>query len=134
MRELETEFSQTKGCIKGKLSIAVVSTAKYFIPGILGEFHQKYPRIDITPKVKNREEILKRVNKNHDELVIPAPPAHPLSKNKKISFHDLKNEPFMVRELGSGTRMVMELGSSSAIKQAVMAGFGLSLLFKISLE
>ncbi len=85
----------------------------------------------------------------HDSLVVAAPINHPLAKKKHISFSELKVFPFILRETGSGTRMVMEkqfkkhrmqpiismeLGSNSAIKQAIIAGFGLSLVSKASIE
>ncbi len=171
LSDLEMEFSHMQDCLKGRLSVAVVSTAKYFMPGLLGKFHRQYPHVEISLKVTNRGEVLERLQNNsddlvimsqlpekmpivaqkiyEDELVIPAVPEHPLAKKKKISLNELKNEPVIIREVGSGTRMVMEhlfrkkrlkpnivmeLGSSSAIKQAVIAGFGLSILSKMSLE
>lgn len=168
---LEMEFAQMQDCLKGRFSVAVVSTAKYFMPRLLGEFHRQYPHIEISLKVTNRGEVLERLQNNRDdlvimsqlpekipivaekflddELVIPAPPDHPLVKKKNIALSELKNEPFILREPGSGTRIVMEqlfkknrlkpaiimeLGSGSAIKQAVIAGFGFSVLSKMSLE
>ncbi len=170
-KHLDIEISQLKGFAKGELKIAIVSTAKYFIPKILGEFHQKYPQVEIKLVVSNREEIIKRLKENlddlvvlsqlpkkmsitaekflEDSLVVPAPLTHPMAKRKNISFKELAQEPFIIREPGSGTRMVMErlfekyhitpnlimeLGSSSAVKQAVMAGFGLSIISKMSIE
>lgn len=168
---LEAEISQLKGFVKGELKIAVVSTAKYFIPKLLGNFHKKYPHVDIKLIVSNREKIIQRLQENKDDLVvlsqlpknmnitahqfledslvIPAPPEHPLIKRKNISFKDLATEPFITRETGSGTRMVMEklfekyhinpkiimeLGSSTSVTQAVIAGFGLSIISKMSIE
>lgn len=82
-------------------------------------------------------------------IVIAAPPNHPLAKKKNIELKDLVNERFLSREQGSGTRQVfdrmmekeglntepyMELGSSEAIKQAVMAGLGVAVLSLYSLK
>ena len=76
-------------------------------------------------------------------LAIIAPPNHPLANKKNITLKDLSKERFISREAGSGTRLVfdrmleeeglkiepyMELGSSEAIKQAVMAGLGIAIL------
>lgn len=84
---------------------------------------------------------------NH--LVVIAPSVHPWAKRKRISFAELAREPFLVREQGSGTRMTlerifrergaelkirMELGSSEAIKQAVVGGLGLALLSRSTLD
>lgn len=76
-------------------------------------------------------------------LVIVAPKGHPLSKKKNIPLSVIAEERFISREKGSGTRACrnrlfeennlkantyMELGSAEAIKQAVMAGLGISVL------
>lgn len=77
----------------------------------------------------------------NNELVVIAPTNHPLVGKKDISLRKLTNERFLVRESGSGTQQAvnreferkcvqinpyMELGSSEAITQGVMAGLGLS--------
>jgi DNA-binding transcriptional LysR family regulator len=171
LRNLDTEISELKGFIKGELKIAVVSTAKYFIPQLLGDFHHKYPHVEIKLVVSNREEVIKRLKENKDDLVVlsqlpkkmnimahqfledflvvPATLNHPLLKRKNLSFKELASETFINREPGSGTRMVMEklfekyqinpkiimeLGSSTAVTQAVIAGFGLSIISKMSIE
>lgn len=79
------------------------------------------------------------------ELVVVAPPQHALSKKRDIPVEALANERFLMREKGSGTRVscedrfaqdgihiepYMEMGSTEAIKQAVMAGLGISILPK----
>jgi DNA-binding transcriptional LysR family regulator len=76
-------------------------------------------------------------------LVMVAPPDHPLVGETRIDPERLSRETFLLREAGSGTRMAMEqffserglslkggmeLGSNETIKQAVMAGMGLSVL------
>jgi DNA-binding transcriptional LysR family regulator len=76
-------------------------------------------------------------------LGIVAPPDHPLAKKKNIELKELMHERILEREIGSGTRSVfdnmmekeglkvepyMELGSSEAIKQAVMAGLGIAVM------
>ncbi len=171
LKNLDSEISQLKGFLKGELKIAVVSTAKYFIPRLLGEFHDKYPHVEIKLTVNNREEVIKRLQQNiddvvilsqlpkkinimkyqflEDSLVIAAPLNHHLAKSKKVSFKELASESFIMREAGSGTRMVMEklldkykinpkiameLGSSTAVTQAIIAGFGLSIISKMSIE
>ena len=84
-----------------------------------------------------------------NELVVVANIGHPLAKCKNITLEQLLNERFLVREPGSGTRLAierlfseqnleikpyMELGSSEAIKQAVMAGLGISVLSRHNLR
>ncbi|WP_028486811.1 LysR family transcriptional regulator [Thiomicrorhabdus chilensis] len=80
-----------------------------------------------------------------NELVVAAPAKHRLSKEKRIPISEIATERFLMREKGSGIRMsvedrfaengiiiepYMELGSTESIKQAVMAGLGISVLPK----
>lgn len=82
-------------------------------------------------------------------LVVIAPIDHPLAREKTISLQALKEESWVLREPGSATRMAtdrlfqkhdfcsrtrMELNSNEAIKQAVIAGIGLSVVSLHSLR
>jgi DNA-binding transcriptional LysR family regulator len=75
--------------------------------------------------------------------VFVAPPGHELSRDTPVAAAELEAFPFIVREPGSGTRkhmqdffdahhiaptVAMEMHSNESIKQAVMAGMGLSFL------
>jgi DNA-binding transcriptional LysR family regulator len=82
----------------------------------------------------------------HDELVFICPPSHPFAKKGAITPQDIVTLPFLCREEGSGTREVineylednkvsphelnlcMEFGSPEAIKSAVEAGLGVSVV------
>jgi LysR family transcriptional regulator, low CO2-responsive transcriptional regulator len=166
----EQEVHGVKGLTQGKLKVAVVSTAKYFIPRILGSFCAKYPQIDISLEVLNRDGVVKRLEENLDDLYIMSQPPlhieiedevfmpnpllliaskqHVLAKKKIVDLSLLKNEKFIFREKGSGTRMAtdshfkklklkpsirLELGSNEAIKQATIGGLGIAVLSKHSL-
>jgi DNA-binding transcriptional LysR family regulator len=76
-------------------------------------------------------------------LVLVAPPSHPLAGKRRIDPARLRQEPFILREPGSGTRLTMErffaeqgfnatnrleVGSNEAIKQTVAGGLGLAVL------
>src|SRR5664280_111334 len=82
-----------------------------------------------------------------DRLILAVPKLHPWRKKKSITLPELLNEPFVIREKGSATRELFEsclkesksislsqfnicgeLGSSEAIKEAVIAGFGVSVI------
>ena len=166
----EQQADGLKGLTRGQLKVAIVSTAKYFIPRVLGSFCTKYPEIEISLEVLNRDGVVKRLEENLDDLcimsrpplnleivdeifmpnplVLIAPKEHVLAKKRKIELLALKNEKFIVREKGSGTRMAtdahfkklkfrpdvrLELGSNEAIKQSVIGGLGLAVLSKYSL-
>lgn len=81
-------------------------------------------------------------------LVVVAPPDHPLAGKQRIPLERLAGEPWLMREQGSGTRKAlermfaehglkprirMELGANEAIKQAILAGLGISVLSRHSL-
>jgi DNA-binding transcriptional LysR family regulator len=87
---------------------------------------------------------------DHPHVII-APPDHPLARRRQVTIEALAQERFLVREAGSGTRTAMErffqergisvrvgmeMPSNETIKQAVMAGLGLSFisLHTIALE
>lgn len=163
--QFEMKVADLKGLKQGQLRLAVITTAKYFIPRLLGPFCQLYPGIDISLQVTNHERILERMSSNLDDLyimsqvpenldlnfepflenplVVFAPTSHPLVKEKNIPIQRLANEPFIMREPGSGTRRAvqnlfeehgvtvkvkLELGSNEAIKQAIAGGLGISVL------
>ena len=166
----EMLVADMKGLKKGALRLAVVTTAKYFAPRLLGPFCQRYPNVEASLKVSNREHVLERLADNQDDLyilgqppqelevestpflenplVVLAPANHPLAKKKKIPLTRLAEEPFLLREHGSGTRIAveqlfaarglrlkvrMELGSNEAIKQAIVGGLGVSVLSRHTL-
>jgi DNA-binding transcriptional LysR family regulator len=130
LANFEMIAADMKGLKKGKLRLAVVTTAKYFAPRLLGTFCQQYPGVDVSLKVSNRERVLERLATNLDDLyilgqppvdadvvaeaflenslVVIAPANHPLAKMKRIPPERLAKEPFLLREPGSGTRMATE--------------------------
>jgi len=88
-----------------------------------------------------------------DEMVLAVPKGHPWAKRKSVRVADLRSEKFISREHGSGTlesirqllakrhqpadqlfKVSMELGSTEAVKEALMAGFGYSILSRISIR
>ena len=126
----EMRASDLKGLKRGKLKIAVVTTAKYFIPRLLGEFWKRYPDIDIGLEIANRDRVVERLEGNVDDLyimglppkrldlelrpfldnplVLVAPTGHPLAGKTKIALSSLAAERFIFREPGSGTRLATQ--------------------------
>lgn len=165
LSRFDMTVADMKGLKRGALRLAVVSTAKYFAPRLLGPFCQRYPGIEASLKVCNREQLLERLDDNLDDLyilgqppdtidivatpflenplVVLAPANHALAHARKIPLARLAEEPFLAREVGSGTRKAveqlfrehrltmkvrMELESNEAIKQAIIVGLGVSVL------
>lgn len=126
----EQRIDATKGLTRGKLRVAVVSTAKYFVPRLLGTFCAKYPEIDISLEVLNRDGVVQRLRDNQDDLYIMSMPptdinledqvfmpnplvviaanSHPLATRRNLKLDDLSKLRFILRECGSGTRMAID--------------------------
>jgi LysR family transcriptional regulator for metE and metH len=165
MARFAENITEMKGIDHGVVSVGVVSTARYFAPMVLAEFMRIYQDIKIQLQVGNRDttmeklenmeldfaitglppdhfEVKKEFISNHPQIIIAAPD-HPLANHKRISLSELKEETFLLREQGSGTRSVadklfsrikglpksgLEFGSNETIKQAVMAGMGIAVI------
>jgi len=173
LREADEALDAIKGVRGGRLSIGVISTAKYFAPRLLAEFRRRKPGIELNLRVHNREIVVRQLADNEIDLaimgqppqefstvaepfadhplVIVAAPDHPLVGRKQVAPAQLKDETFLIREPGSGTRAtmeryfadvgiapphVLEMVGNETIKQAVMAGLGLAFIsaHTVSLE
>ena len=170
LTRLEETLTEMRGLDSGHLHLAVTSTAKYFAPRLLGAFIQRYPGIESSLQIHNRSALIERLRNNEDDLYMFADPPeeqqvvvqtilpnplvvlaradHPLAEEKDIAFTRLAGEPFLMREPGSGTRMVvlklfeqhglaprirMELSSNEAVREAILAGLGVSILSRYTL-
>jgi DNA-binding transcriptional LysR family regulator len=124
------QIAALKGTKQGRLRLGVVSTAKYFVPRLLGCFCQQYPGIDIALQVTNHATLIQRMQDNQDDLYILSQPPedialstqpfldnplvvvarqdHPLVGEKNIPIKSLMGEPFIMREQGSGTRHAVQ--------------------------
>ena len=171
--KFEMSVADMKGLKQGYLKVTVVTTAKYVIPRLLGPFCKRYPGVEISLKVTNHSGVLERLSENKDDLyilsnvpdepdvksypflanplVVLASHDHPLANEKNIPIQQLADQPFITREMGSGTRgyvqrlfdehkitpnVKIELASNEAIKQAIAGGLGISILSRhtIALE
>jgi len=137
LREADEALDAIKGVRGGRLSIGVISTAKYFAPRLLAEFRRRKPGIELNLSVSNRETVVRQLADNEIDLaimghppqefttiaeafadhplVIIAAPDHPLVDRKQIVPKLLNEETFLIREPGSGTRATMERYFSDAI-------------------
>ena len=128
--ELETVLNGLKGIEQGRLRISVATTANYFAPHLLASFCQRFPGVNVSLDVTNRQTLLNQLNENEvdmvimgqppgeieleagafmdNPLVVIAPPDHRLAGMANVPFNELEKEVFLVREQGSGTRSAME--------------------------
>lgn len=125
IRRLDERLSALQGLTAGRLSISVVTTAKYFLPRILGPFCREYPEVEVSFSVGNRAQVVQRLTDNRDDLYIfnhlpedldiishrflPNPLAviassqHELAGQAGLRWEDLADERWILREEGSGT-------------------------------
>ncbi len=127
---LGQELAEMQGLKRGRVRVAMITTAKYFATRLIGDFCRAHPHAEFALEVVNREQILERMRQNLDDLyimgqtpedldvvsipfadnplVVLAPAAHPLCGERDVQPSRLGREPFILREPGSGTRAATE--------------------------
>jgi DNA-binding transcriptional LysR family regulator len=128
--DCEQSLDLIAGRSGGHVSIGAVSTAKYFVPFAIAAFSSRFPKIDVTLTIGNREtirdalrgydldiaimgrppagvDVEMRLLGKHPHIIVAAA-GHPLARKRKSVPADLAAETFITRERGSGTRMLME--------------------------
>lgn len=169
VRETEEIMSNYTLDLHGKLMLAASLTiGEYMLPPILGHFAKLHPHLDIHMRVMNSSQIVEGIRSQQlhlglveapvadndihvepimeDELLLVVPRDHSLAAVSEVKLEDVLSYPFVLREMGSGTRIVMEealrqhgvepeklhvvmeLGSTGAVKSAVEAGIGVTML------
>ena len=143
-----------KGKLTGKLNIASASTGKYVIPYFLTGFLDSHPGIDLRLDVANKAKVVESLKKNLvDFALVSVLPDH-INVEEEVLIENrlylmgnqpkmLKDKPLVFGEKGSATRRAMEsyfvstkgkqrkrieLTSNEAVKQAVIAGLGQSII------
>lgn len=164
------EMENFLGLKQGKIYLGGSTIpGEYILPEIIGRFHENNPLVSVILNIADSSEIETRVlegglelgiigfkgsDKNlmsyelwQDELVLAVPSNHRWAKKKMVIIEEISNEPFILREIGSGTLKIMEeylkgstlkdtdafhvvarFGSSTAVKRGIMAGLGISIL------
>jgi LysR family transcriptional regulator, low CO2-responsive transcriptional regulator len=127
LTNLEMKLADLHGLKRGRLRLAVITTAQYLAPSILGQFARKYPHVELSLEVSNYDRVLARLANNDDDLyiighvpdqltdvavypfapnplVVMARRDHPLVGKRNIPIQRLAREYFLMREPGSGIR------------------------------
>lgn len=169
----EKVIGEMTGLVKGSITIGAGSTiGNYLLPSVISDFRKAHPKIKINLFVANMQRVIELLNAGNinlglvegdvkrqkmvveklisDELLVIVPIHHPWAKRKEVSVAELIDEPFILREAGSGTRQTIEkflarhgitlqnmkvsmvLGSTQAIKEAVENGLGISIISRWS--
>lgn len=179
MLALQREARQAVDSFQGKMSgdLLVGGSSipgEYILPALIGRFKEKYPEIAIALLIGDSQAVVDWVVDGRvevgvvgarlpqrqveyrelmpDEEVVVVPAGHPWHGKKQVTLGELRAEPLLIRERGSGTRaaleaalasadldlgafrIVGEMGSTQAIKQAVKAGVGISVMSKRAVE
>lgn len=172
---IKAGLDDLKGLKTGHLVVgASTIPGEYLLPLLIGGFKEKYPGIQIILKVAGSGQVSRWIREREidlgitgaflegegieclpwlkDQLVLIVHPAHPWAAMDKVTLDDLKNEPMILREQGSGTRRAleqklveknisldkiprkMELGSTRAVITAVEANLGVSIVSKFAVR
>ena len=176
--EAERAMRELRGLARGRLALGASTTiGSYLLPAVLGEFRRLHPAVELLLTIANTDEIKNRLVDHaidlgltegappqdealsarvfsEDELIVIAPPEHPLAvraageaRARPITVRELCAQPMIVREPGSGTREVVDralaarrvaparealtLSTTEAIKRAVAAGLGLAVVSRL---
>jgi len=130
LKEAEDAMARLRGAETGRITIGMVSTAKYFLPRLLARFREEHRGVEMRLSVGNREQLVRQLHDNEVDLVVMgrppreldtraepfaahplgvvAAPEHPLARQREIPPLVLADQEFIVREPGSGTRAAME--------------------------
>lgn len=171
----EKVIGEMTGLVKGSITIGAGSTiGNYLLPSVISDFRKAHPKIKVNLFVANMQRVIELLNAGNinvglvegdvkrqrmvvekllnDELLVIVPAHHPWAKRKEVSVTELIDEPFILREAGSGTRQTIEkfllqhgitlqnmkvsmvLGSTQAIKEAVENGLGISIISRWSVR
>jgi DNA-binding transcriptional LysR family regulator len=173
--DVRRAIAAAEGRIAGDLQIAASLTiGAYVLPPVLAELSRRHPEVRTRVTIQNTEEVVAALRAGRadlgfvegeriedpaiafrtlreDELVVIAPVGHRFQALESVPLAEFVNEPFVLREPGSGTRqvaesylrsagvdvgslrIVAELSGIDAIKAAVAAGLGVSLISKSAL-
>ena len=150
--EIHYKTNEYKGLLTGKLRISSASTGKYVIPYFVSKFINNHPGIDLILDVSNKDTVVKNLKNNEiDFALVSVLPdkldieEERLLENKLVlvsnEARNIKRKPLIYREPGSATRNVMNeyfknksvrkslfLTSNEAVKQAIIAGLGQSII------
>jgi len=162
-------LEQFKGNLAGSLVLgASTIPGTYLLPRIVGDFKALHPAIRITLRISDTAGVVEEVLEGSletglvgskwndrrleleelfsDELILVVFPGHPWALRGRIKPGEIAGEPFILRERGSGTRMVMnrileqhgfdvsrrtevaEMGSTEAVRQGIKSRIGVSIL------
>ncbi len=162
---LERDLAGLKEIGPGTLSLAASTIpGEHILPGLLSGFRKAYPEVVVHVTISDTADVATRLLAGkadigiigsiprrpglrlerlmRDEVVLAVPPGHPFADREAVSADELRGQPLILREEGSGTRRSVEqaleaaglslppesvaltLGSTQSVLQAVAQGLG----------
>jgi DNA-binding transcriptional LysR family regulator len=163
---LERELGALRNLDRGTMVLAASTIpGEYVLPALLAEFRQEYPAIRVEMSVSDTAQVVGKLLAEQadlgmigslvrrpglrldrllaDEIVLVVPLDHPFARRERVAVEELRGQPLILREEGSGTRRSVEaslaavgrdlpqedvamiLGSTQAVLHAVEQGLGL---------
>jgi len=173
--ETESALAQFQGQIKGRVLVGGSTIpGAYVWPRLIGGFTMRHPQVQVQLTIGDTRAVTDRVRDGRvdfgivgapsdhrdvdqtllmaDPLRVVVPGPHPWAGRDRISFDELCEEPFIMRETGSGTRQTMgemlaaadmpmerlrvvaEMGSTEAVIQGILGGVGISIISEIAVS
>lgn len=171
--ETETALAEFQGSLRGRLVIGGSTIpGVYILPRMAGAFVGAYPDVTIAIRIGDTEGIIGEIHSGllevgivgaktglkqirqeplvEDELCLVVPADHPWADACEIDLSELRKEPFIIREAGSGTlasiqshlagessgidqlNVIAEMGSTAAVIQGIKGHVGISILSRIA--
>src|SRR5699024_9899809 len=149
-RSIVDEYNRSQESIQERLDDANTrltvgasyTIGEYLLPSLMGKFKKKHPKLKLSLSINNTPQII-------DELVLIHPPDHSWNNREEITIEEITHERMLWRETTSGTRLIIEkilkdhnvldkidndmvLGTTQAIKSAVAAGLGVSIVSRLT--
>jgi DNA-binding transcriptional LysR family regulator len=175
MGEARQAIDRFQGRMSGELVVGGSTIpGEYVLPALIGQFKAKYPDISISLRIGSSRQVSEWVEEGRvevgvvgappasravaarelmaDEMVMVVPADHPWAALASVTLADVRGEPLILRERGSGSREALEralaeagmdlgafrvageMGSTQAVKQAVRAGVGIALVSRRAVE
>lgn len=128
--DFQDYLAELRGGHRGRFSIALVNTAQYVLPKLLGPYSRDFADVDMTVHIGNRQQLLERFERQLDDvyvfshppsseqalaarflrnpLVMIAPESHPLAGQRQVTLEQIVQQRLLLREPGSATRMLFE--------------------------
>ena len=163
---------ELQGLERGSLRIGASTTpGMYLIPQIIARFKLRHPKIEVHLGIKDTKQVEEGVIRNEydfgfvgghllgdqvdvlpwmtDQLLLVVAPTHRLARKKAVKPEDLRQEKFILRELGSATRAtivsnlkrsnltvdtVMEMENPESVKKAVQSALGIAFISKYAVD